>query len=391
MNTIEQYKKFVLNTYSKDELIFVKGKGSILESLDGRKFIDLFPGWGVSILGHSHPSISKVLCEQSKRLIHLPNNFYHPLQSQLAQVLLECSFKKGKVFFCNSGTEAVEAALKLARARSDKRKVIISMKNSFHGRTMGSLSLTAQQKYQKFFKPLLPKIRYAKFGDFESLKSKVDSSVGAVILEPIQGEGGVNVASREYFFKIRKLCENKDIILIFDEVQTGMGRTGKWFCYQHFGVEPDILCVAKGLGAGFPIGAIIVKDKFKDVLKPGMHASTFGGSPLACRVALEVIKVIRQERLLENVRKKSAYIFRRLFKLRKEYNVIREIRGLGFMIGVEVREKADVLKRVAQDKGLLINRTQDKVIRIMPALNISLKVLKKALDILEDCFKEVYG
>lgn len=383
------FKKYVLNTYTRIGPVFVKGKGSFLWDDRGNRYLDLFPGWGVGILGHSHPKIAKALSQQSKALIHIPNNLYHPLQAELAKEIVENSFK-GKVFFANSGAEAVEGVLKLAKAygRNKGQYEIISMKDSFHGRTLGALSCTAQIKYQQPFKPLLKGVRTAKFGNFESFLKQVTPKTAAVILEPVQGEGGVNTAGKDYFAKLRRFCDKRGILLLLDEVQTGMGRTGKMFSYQYYGIEPDALTIAKGLGAGFPISAFVVRDKFKDVLTPGTHASTFGGSPLACRAALEVFKVIKEENILDNVRKAGRILEKKLYEFKNKFGIIKEVRGLGLMRAVELKVPSKALFDYAFEKRLIINSTHNTVLRIMPALNIDTETLLKGLSILEKVFKQ---
>lgn len=391
MNTQEAYKKYVLDTYTRLPLVFVEGKGSILTSSSGKKFIDLFPGWGTSILGHSHPILSRAISQQARTLIHIPNNLYNLVQPRLAKKIIDTSLGKGKVFFCNSGTESVEAALKLMRAYGKGKGTVISMKNSFHGRTLGALTLTAQGKHQKGFGRLLGGIKYARFGDLKDLKKKIEPGTCGIIMEVIQGEGGVNVCSKDYLQAVRALCNKKKIILAFDEVQTGVGRTGYWYAYQAYGVKPDLMCLAKGMGGGFPIGALVVSEKFKGVLKPGMHASTFGGSPIASAASLEVFRIIEKEKLLPRVRSLSKKMFKRLLELKRKYPVIEDVRGMGFMAGIVLKDEGKKMVNTAIKHGLLVNCTQGKVLRVLPALNVPESVLDKGLRILEKCFKEVYG
>lgn len=378
------FKRFVLPTYRREGPVFVKGKGSFLWDSSGRKYIDFFPGWGVGILGHSHPRITKILSNQAKQLIHIPNNLYHPYQALLAERIIENSFP-GRVFFANSGTEAVEAALKLARAfgKREGRYKIVTMKNSFHGRTLGSLSATAQPVYQSPFRPLLSGFKVAKFGSFDSFLRQFDKKTIAVILEPIQGEGGVNLAAKDYFLKLRKFCSFHNILMIFDEIQTGMGRTGKMFAFQHYGVKPDLFTISKGLGAGFPISALVVKKKFSQVLSAGMHASTFGGSPLACRVGIEVFNVIKQEKILENVKRNENLIKDFFQRIRQKYDFIKEARGKGLMWALELRTECEDVFPEALKEGLIINCTHKRIIRLLPALNIDASLLLAGLEILE--------
>lgn len=382
------YKDYTLNTYTRCGPVFVKGKGSWLWDDKGGVYLDLFPGWGVSILGHAHPKIVQVIKEQVKRLIHLPNNLYFKEQALLAQEIVKRNFP-AKVFFANSGAEAVEGAIKFSRLfGKGKRFEIITMNNSFHGRTFGALSATAQEMYKASFKPLLPGFKVAKFNDFKSFKSKVNSKTVAVMLELIQGEGGVNVAGKEYINKLKNFCKKKKILLIIDEVQSGMGRTGKLFCYQNYSLTPDIVILSKGLGAGVPISALVVNKKIADIIKPGMHASTFGGSPLVSEVSREVFKIIGREKLLKNANNKGKYLLKRLCALKKKFSFIKEARGVGLMAGLELKIDSYPIFLKCLEKKLLINSTHKKVLRIMPALNVTRLELDKGLKILEEVLND---
>lgn len=376
MDIKKTYDTYVLHTYNRVGPIFVRGKGSFLWDTRGEKYLDFFPGWGVSILGHAHPQLAKVLAHQARTLVHLPNNLYHPHQALLAKKIIASSFP-GKVFFANSGAEAIEGALKLARAYGKgKRFEIISMEKAFHGRTFGALSATPQAKYQKPFEPLLPGFRSARFGDFEDFVSKVNEKTVAVILEPIQGEGGVNIPSAAYFAKLREFCTQHDILLIVDEVQTGMGRTGTLFCFQNFKITPDVVTLAKGLGGGFPISAFIVQSRFADVLGPGLHASTFGGSPLATRVACEIFDIIKREHILANVHEIEKLCACRLLSFKKRFSIVKDVRGMGAMWAIELaKDGFDFTLRALKEK-LILNCTQKVVLRIMPALTITQTVLE---------------
>ncbi|UCD16016.1 MAG: aspartate aminotransferase family protein [Candidatus Omnitrophota bacterium] len=389
-NTEKMFKEYVLPTYTRVGPVFVKGKGSFLWDEEANKYLDLFPGWGVSILGHCHPRIVKAISRQAAKLIHLPNNLYFKEQAALAKEIVNSSFAS-KVFFANSGAEAVEAALKFSRVygRKGRRHEIIVMKNSFHGRTFGALSATAQPKYKAPFKPLLSSFKQAQFNDFSDFKKKVTPKTVGVILELIQGEGGVNVAKLDYVKKVREHCRENDLLFILDEVQTGMARTGELFCYQNYGVSPDIMVLSKGLGAGVPISAILVKKQIADIIEPGMHASTFGGSPFVSRVSLEVFKIIKEEKILSNVRKLSFYLFGRLRQFKKKFKVIKEIRGMGFMAGIELKVKSAPVFEEALKRRLIINSTHGNVLRIMPALNIKKQELEQGLNILEGIFEGI--
>ncbi|MCF7870472.1 MAG: aspartate aminotransferase family protein [Candidatus Omnitrophica bacterium] len=386
MDVKSLYKKYSLNTYSRQGPVFVKGKGSWLEDQEGNRYLDLFPGWGVSILGHCHRRLNKVINSQAKKLLHLPNNLFSSEQALLAEKISQLSFSS-KLFFANSGAEAVEAAIKFSRLWRPGASQIVVMKNSFHGRTFGALSATGQKKYKQNFKPLLPGFKEARFNDFGHLKSKVNSKTSAIILELIQGEGGVNIAKKDYIEKIARFCRKKKILLIIDEVQTGMGRTGKLFCCQHYNLTPDILILSKGLGAGVPISAVVVKKRIADIIKPGMHASTFGGSPFVTRVASEVFDIIKEEKILNNVRKQGIHLRKSLLKLKDKISSIKKIKGMALMQAIECSRPTIPIFKTALEKGLIVNSTQENILRIMPALNVTKAEIDKGIDILEGVFK----
>ncbi|MGB9677268.1 MAG: aspartate aminotransferase family protein [Candidatus Ratteibacteria bacterium] len=381
---IKNYNEYVIPSYRKQNVIFVRGKGSYLWDIDGKKYIDFFPGWATSGLGYCNEYVVKKIKEQSEILIHLSNNYYHPLQGLLAKKLSEISFD-GKVFFCNSGAEANEAAIKLARlyGRNKKRYKVISMENSFHGRTLATVTMTGQKKYNEMFEPLPVGFIYAKFNDFLDLLNKIDNEVVAIIIELIQGEGGINVVDEIYLKKVKDLCREKDILLIFDEVQTGFGRTGKFFAYQIFKIEPDIMTIAKTLGGGFPIGAMIAKKQIADLMGPGTHASTFGGSPLACAACLGVIEAIEKENLLENVKIMGKYLREKLEELKNEFKFIKKIKGIGLMLGIELDREGEEIVNICLENGLLINCTQKNILRIMPAINIKKEEIDEGIEILK--------
>ena len=382
---IQEYKRYVIPTYTREPLVILKGEGSNVWDIDGRKYLDFFSGWAVSGLGHSHPLVCLALSKQAKKILHVPNNYFNELQGKLAKKISQNSFD-GKVFFCNSGAESVEAAIKLARMYgSTKGKFeIITMKNSFHGRTLATLAATGQAKYKQGFVPLPRGFVQVSFNDLSALKAKISKKTIAIMLELIQGEGGINIADSEYIKKVRRLCNKEGLLLIFDEVQTGIGRTGKMFCYQHYNVEPDIMCMAKSLGGGFPIGAIIAKDKIADTLKAGTHASTFGGSPLACACSLAVFQAIEKEKLLSNAQKMGAYLYKKLAHLKEKYHIIKEIRGKGLMLGVELSKEGRPIYEQCFKKRLLINCTHTNVLRIMPQLGVTKTEIDKAICILDN-------
>ncbi|MEW5894512.1 MAG: aspartate aminotransferase family protein [Candidatus Omnitrophota bacterium] len=380
----DNYDKYILNTYKRTPLVIVKGKGMDLTDIHGKKYLDFFPGWGVNNVGHCNVKVMSAVRDQIDKLIHIPNNLYHPHQAKLAREIIRASFP-GKVFFCNSGAEAAEAAIKFARAfGKGERFEIITMLNSFHGRTMGALTATAQKKYQEPFKPLLDGFRYVPFNDIDAVNAAINEHTVAVMLEPVQGEGGVNVADPQYVLKLRRLCDDKKILLIFDEVQTGMGRTGEMFAFKHYNVTPDIMTLAKALGGGLPIGAMVVKDELAGVFKPGMHASTFAGSPLVCRASLGVFKAIYSQKLLANTKKIGAYAKKQLQSWQKELPIIKEIRGQGLMIGIELTVPGQTIVEDCLQQGLLINCTHETVLRIMPALTVTKKQMDKALSIIKN-------
>ncbi|MBI4003753.1 MAG: aspartate aminotransferase family protein [Candidatus Omnitrophica bacterium] len=379
---IKHYERYVMNTYVRSPLVIAKGKGSRVWDVEGHEYLDLFPGWGVAGLGHNHPWVMSALRGQSRRLTHVANNYYHPLQWQAAKKLIEVSFD-GTVFFCNSGAEAVETAIKLARRWAGGRPEIIVMERSFHGRTIGALSATGQDKYQQGFEPLLPGFVRVPFNDLDAVRHAITPKTCAVLLEPIQGEGGVRVASDEFLKGVRRLCDEQRLLLIMDEVQSGMGRTGAWFGYQHSGAQPDVLLLAKALGGGFPIGAVIAKRAVADVLGPGTHATTFGGSPLGCAAVLAVFEAIEKQELLGRVNRLGTFVFKQLTALRQDVPVIQEVRGRGFMIGVELSIDGRPIVEACRAKRLLINCTQQRVLRLLPAMTITKAQLDHGLSILE--------
>ncbi len=381
------YKENIMPTYNKVPLIFVKGKGSRLWDINGKAYLDFFPGWGVGNLGHCHPKVMQGVRDQISKLIFVPNNYYHPFQAKLAKELIYLSFP-GKVFFANSGAEANEGAIKLARKFGKGRFEIITFENAFHGRTLAALAATGQKKYQAGFEPMPEGFKQVKFNDLAAVKQAVTEKTVAIMLELIQGEGGVNVADKDFVLSLRKLCNEKNLLLIIDEVQTGIGRTAKMFGYQHYGVTPDIMTLAKALGGGLPIGAMIAKKELSDLLSPGMHASTFGGGPVICRAALGVFKAMQKEKILKNCQNMGEYLLEKLNLLKNTYPLIKEIRGMGLMLGVELSIEGKQIVQKCIQQGLLINCTHDKVLRLMPALNITKNEIDRAVKILEDVLKE---
>lgn len=383
----ESYKEYILPTYTKVARIFVKGKGSKLWDIHDKEYLDFFPGWGVGNLGHCHPKVMSAVRDQVSKLIFIPNNYYHPGQAALAKEIIYRAFA-GKVFFCNSGAEANEGAIKFCRKfGAGSRYEIITFENSFHGRTLGALAATGQKKYQEGFAPLPQGFTSVEFNNIDAVRNAVTEKTVAIMLELIQGEGGVNLAKKEFVAGLRALCDEKKLLLIVDEVQTGVGRTGKFFCYQHYGITPDIMTLAKALGGGFPIGAMVVRKEIADTLGPGMHASTFGGGPVICKAALAVLKAIQKEKLVAHATSMGAYLCTRLAGLKEKYAIIKEVRGMGLMVGVELFQPGKSIVEHCLAKGLLINCTHDVVLRLMPALTVTKKEIDKALGILESALK----
>ncbi|MDD2689114.1 MAG: aspartate aminotransferase family protein [Candidatus Omnitrophica bacterium] len=384
-DVFDSYKEYIMPTYTKVPLVFLKGKGSKLWDIHNQVFLDFFPGWGVGNLGHCHPKVMQAVRDQVSKLIFIPNNYYQIPQAKLAKELIYLTYP-GKVFFCNSGAEANEGAIKFARKFGKGRYEIITFENSFHGRTLATLAATGQSKYKEGFQPLPEGFVCVKFNDIEKVKEAITDKTIAIMLELIQGEGGINIADKNFVLELKKLCDEKELLLIVDEVQTGIGRTGKLFCHQYYGINPDIMTLAKALGGGLPIAAMVVRKEIADTLGPGMHASTFGGGPVICKASLAVLAAIQKEGLLSNAKKMGEYLFAKLNSLKEKYQIIKEVRGLGLMIGIELSIEGKVIVEKCIQKGLLINCTHDKVLRLMPALNITKKDIDKAIGILDSVF-----
>ncbi|MFH1046542.1 MAG: aspartate aminotransferase family protein [Candidatus Omnitrophota bacterium] len=386
---IDEYNQYVMPTYTREPLVLARGEGSWAWDVSGRQYLDFFPGWAVSGLGHTHPLVQAALTQQAKKIFHVPNNYYNELQGKLAREIVQHAFD-GKVFFCNSGSEAIEAAIKLARkyGSAQGKYEIITMENSFHGRTLSAIAATGQEKYKQGFAPLPAGFIHVPLNNLEALKAKVSAKTIAIMLELIQGEGGINVAGQDYVEGIKKLCAEKGLLLIIDEVQTGIGRTGKMFCYQHYKIVPDMIVLAKSLGGGFPIGALVAKRNIADTLQPGTHASTFGGSPLACACGLAVFSAIKKGKLLKNAQLMGGYLQKKLVQLKGKYPQIKEVRGMGVMIGVELDRNGRPVYEQCLKNGLLINCTHNTVLRIMPQLGVTKKEIDAALVILEQALQD---
>lgn len=392
MNThdvIALYDQYVIGNYGRLPRVMVKGQGSWLWDLDGHKILDMFPGWAVSGIGHCHPRVVEAIRQQAGELLHMDNTFYNIPQGRLAEMLSKRAFG-GKCFFCNSGAEANEAALKLARRFTAKQKKykIITAERGFHGRTYGAVSATAQSKYHEGFLPLVPGFVYVPFDDIQALEQAFTEEVAAILIEPIQGEGGIRPASPEYIQRIRQLCDQHGALMILDEVQTGLGRTGRWFAYQYYDVVPDVMTLAKSLGGGVAIGAMMARPNVAAVLTPGTHASTFGGNPLACAAAIAVIEAIEQEGLLDNTIKMGDYALQKLNALKQRHSIIDHIRGKGLMLGIQLTMPgADIVSRCLE-KGLRINCTQETVLRFMPPMTVNAEEIDQAIAILDEVLSE---
>jgi acetylornithine/N-succinyldiaminopimelate aminotransferase len=386
--TIELYNKYVIANYKRLPRVIVKGEGCYLWDADGNKILDIFPGWAVSGIGHCHPKVVEALRKQAGELLHIDNTFYSEQQGQLAKLLSERGFG-GKCFFCNSGAEANEAAMKLARlATAEGKYKFITAEGSFHGRTFATVTATAQPKYHEGFLPLLPGFIYVPYNDINALEKAFTDEVCAVMIEPIQGEGGINVATKEYLETIRQLCDEHGAMMILDEVQTGMGRTGKWFAYQHYDIEPDILTLAKALGGGVAIGAMMAKQEVADKLVPGKHASTFGGNCIACAAGIAVVEAIEEDNLLENAVQMGQYAKEKLERLKEKHNIIKEVRGIGLMIGVQLKSPGGEIVDKCLAKGLRINCTNDTVLRFMAAMIVTKEQIDETINILDSVLSE---
>jgi acetylornithine/N-succinyldiaminopimelate aminotransferase len=386
--TIELYSKYVIANYKRLPRVIVKGEGCYLWDADGNKILDMFPGWAVSGIGHCHPKVVEALRKQAGELLHIDNTFYSEQQGQLAKLLSERGFG-GKCFFCNSGAEANEAALKLARlATAEGKYKFITAEGSFHGRTFATVTATAQPRYHEGFLPLLPGFVYVPYNDEKALEKAFTDEVAAVMVEPIQGEGGINVATKEYLETIRQLCDEHGAMMILDEVQTGMGRTGKWFAYQHYDIEPDILTLAKALGGGVAIGAMMAKQEVADKLVPGKHASTFGGNCIACAAGIAVVEAIEEDNLLDNAVQMGRYAKEKLEGLKEKHKIIKEVRGIGLMIGVQLVSPGAEIVDKCLTKGLRINCTNNTVLRFMAAMIVTKEQIDEAINILDGVLGE---
>jgi predicted acetylornithine/succinylornithine family transaminase len=385
----EQFDRYVIPNYSRFPVTIVRGEGSYVWDADGNRYLDLFPGWGCNLLGHCPSTVVQAVGQQVQELIHVPNTCYTTLQGHWAQLLSERSFG-GQAFFCNSGTEANEAALKLSRLHTPAdRYKIITFTGGFHGRTLGSTAATAQPKYHEGLGPLMAGFRYAPFGDLEGTQRLVDDETAAILVEPVQGEGGVNLPPEGFLAGLRQLADDYDLLLIFDEVQTGCGRTGEWFAYQHFDVVPDIMTLAKSLCGGIAGAAMLTTAEIARSLRPGMHAATFGGNPVAAAAGIATLETIEKENLLSRARALSTLFRERLEQFVCESEAIREVRILGLMIGIEIDTEGERVVEACLKKNLLVNCTHGKVVRLLPAMTLTDAQAHEGCDILTGVLKQL--
>ena len=384
--TNEEYhhidQKTYLPTFKRFPIAFKRGKGSRLWDVEGKEYIDMLAGIAVNNVGHCHPHVVKAIQDQAAELIHISNFFVSPEQVALSEKLTQISGLEN-VFLCNSGAEAVEGAIKVARKYASKHGrggTIISMENSFHGRTLATIA-TGKKKYQNGFSPIPAGFTSVAFNDFKALEDKIDNEVAAIIIEPIQGEGGINIADQDYLRAVRDLCDKHNILLIFDEVQCGVGRTGHWFAKDHYSIQPDIMALAKGLGGGMPIGAFLCNSRVSDAIDFGDHGTTFGGNPLACAASLATIEVIENENLCEYSQNLGQWLIKELKVLKARRSCIKEVRGRGLMIGIELDTPGAPVVKDLLEKGVVANATADTVIRFVPPLNISKEDLQQVLEL----------
>lgn len=385
---IDVFANSVIPNYGRYPICLVRGEGSRVWDAEGKEYLDLFPGWGCNILGYCPPRVVRAIQEQAAKLIHVPNTWYTEAQGRFASILSSKAF--GKAFFCNSGAEAIEAAIKLARLHTpDERYRIVSFENSFHGRTFGALAATGQPKYHQGVGPMMAGFRYAPFNNLQAVSDLVDDETAAILVEPIQGEGGVNISSDEFITGLRELADERGCLLIFDEVQTGMGRTGEWFAWQRWNVQPDMMTMAKGLAGGVACGGIMAQDHIAESLKPGTHASTFGGNPIAMAAGIAVAETIEQDDLLAHSQDMAERFRSRLEPLKDELPIIGELRIRGMMIGIDLTIPSMPAVGKCMQRGLLVNATHDTVVRLLPALNVTAEDVDQGCEILAEVLREM--
>lgn len=387
-DTIQLFEKYVIPNYRRYPVNLVRGEGSLVWDSEGEEYLDFFPGWGCNLLGHCPPRIVEAVQQQVASLIHAPNTWHIHLQGLWAKMLVERSFD-GQAFFCNSGAEANEAAIKLARLhQGPDRYKIITFQGGFHGRTLGALSATAQPKYHEGLGPLVAGFVYTPAFDLAEVEKRIDDTTAAIMIEPIQGEGGVRIPTREYLQGLRNLADEHQLLLIFDEVQTGCGRTGHWFGYQYFDVQPDVMTLAKSLCGGVAGGAMIARRELAPSLRPGMHASTFGGNPIAAAAGIAMIETIEKEDLLTHAQEAAEQFALRLSELADQCAHVREIRQAGLMIGIELDFDGSPIVQACLERGLLINCTHSTVLRLLPAMNIDAAMIDRGMNVLTEVLTE---
>jgi acetylornithine/N-succinyldiaminopimelate aminotransferase len=393
-------KKLLLQTYERNPYLFVSGQGVYLIDEKGQDYLDLLSGIGVSALGYAHPAVEKAIVEQSSKLIHTSNLYFHEHSAELALRLTEIS-GLDRVFLCNSGTEAWEAALKLARAHAGLLRVeghtigtkFLALEHSFHGRSMGSVATTHKEKYRLPFAPVMPGVEFVRFNDVADLRAKFSNEFCAICIEPVQGEGGIHRVSLEFFEVARALCNSTGALLLADEIQSGMGRTGKWFAYQHYGIQPDVTTLAKPIANGIPMGAMLCNNEAARAITPGMHGTTFGGGPLACAVAIAVIETIKKENLLDDIRDVGDFFHAELSRLATRHDCIVDVRGIGLMLGLELNS-ADLAQQVAaqlMERHIIVNRTSDTVLRFLPPFILERKHVETAIKALDEIVSAAYA
>ena len=386
---LEDSDRYLMHTYNRFPVVLRKGRGIRVWSADGKEYLDFVGGIAVNVLGHCHPKVVVAIQKQAQRLIHVSNLYHIEPQIKLAKLLVTHSFAD-KAFFCNSGAEANEAAIKLARKYAkehfdESRYEIITALNSFHGRTLATVTATGQEKFQKGFEPLMPGFKYMPFNDIVALESSITHNTCAIMLEPIQGEGGVKIPSDDYFSKVRELCDSHGLLLILDEVQTGIGRTGKLFAYEHYGITPDIMTLAKGLGGGVPIGAMLATEKVASAFVPGNHASTFGGNPLVCTAAVATLETILEDGfVLDHCNRMGKYFIERLEQLKGYYEQIIAVRGKGLLIAMELTRDGMPIVKACLERGILINCTGGNILRFMPPLTVEEKDIDHLAEVLDE-------
>ena len=400
MKTFEQIaeleRRYLLGTYNRYPIALTRGKGVFLYDLEGRRYLDFVAGLGVNALGHAHPRIVKTIREQAGKLIHVSNLYYHEYQGALAEklcTLLGSSFGNARAFFSNSGTEAIEGSIKLARlaghrAGGEGKSRLVALQGSYHGRTFGALSLTGQEKHRKGFEPMLEEVTFVAQNDIEGLRGAVSDNTCAIVLEPIFGEGGIYECSVEFLQECRAAADRHKAALIFDEIQCGLGRTGTMFAFQSFGVTPDIVAIAKPIAAGLPLGAFLAKEEFANAISPGQHGTTFGGGPLACRVALEFLAIVEEEKLLDNVNRVGTYLQQELKTIVEKSAAAIEVRGRGFIQGINLEIPARPIVDAALAEGVLFNSTQDTVVRFLPPYLLEEKHVDKGIRVLKKLLKK---